>query len=314
MVSVFSSIYALCYVDCFVDIEPTIHTWDESNSVMVHDLKEFLDSTCKGFFFFLRIVLSARFITEISPWFFFNFLVPFPGFGIVEWIYWHFFSSYFMEWLEEFGSTSSLKVLWNKASAVTLATDINTALDCVKTTNPLMAFTSCNGHGSQHGLRWLHMHSHQDGILRQKNLRTSPRHQTGGSIEGTWSHGSQAPSGSGTAAWTTDSHMTSGGIKDHGGPLRRSNPDGEPFLIMVLHCCPEPGEITWPGIRLWGCVCICIGGRLLYTILPSLLSIIYLLIVVTLAPATPGFKALATLRCLLPLFSDIVLIFKCKLA
>lgn len=52
MVSVFSSIYALCYVDCFVDIEPTIHTWDESNSVMVHDLNEFLDSICKGFFFF----------------------------------------------------------------------------------------------------------------------------------------------------------------------------------------------------------------------------------------------------------------------
>lgn len=59
MVYVFSSIYALCYVDCFVDIELTIHTWDESNSVMVHDLKEFLDSISKGFFWELFCLLGS---------------------------------------------------------------------------------------------------------------------------------------------------------------------------------------------------------------------------------------------------------------
>lgn len=99
MVSAFNSIYALCYIAYFVDIEPTIHTWDESNLVMVHDLKEFLDSIRKLFIylFILRIVLSAGFITEISLWFFFLFLCPFLV----------------LELQNEFIDSSSLPTLWN---------------------------------------------------------------------------------------------------------------------------------------------------------------------------------------------------------
>lgn len=52
---------------------------------------------------------------------------------------------------------------------------------------------------------------------------------------------SQASSWPGAAACTTNTNMASYGIADHGGPLRRSTQEGEPFHILGLCCCPELG-------------------------------------------------------------------------
>lgn len=40
---------------------------------------------------------------------------------------------------------------------VVLVTDINMALGCIRTVDPLMALGDCMDHTPQHGLRWLHM-------------------------------------------------------------------------------------------------------------------------------------------------------------
>lgn len=57
---------------------------------------------------------------------------------------------------------------------------------------------------------------------------------------------------------------------DHGGPLRRTNPESETFLFSCLHGCPEPG-----GACCWaagsGAESICISFWLLYTIPQTLL-------------------------------------------
>lgn len=51
-------------------------------------------------------------------------------------------------------------------------------------------------------------------------------------------HGSQFSSRPAAAAWTRAINMASGGVKDHGGPLRGSNPESEHFLISGVCLCP----------------------------------------------------------------------------
>ena len=72
-------------------------------------------------------------------------------------------------------------------------------------------------------------------LSRQQSLRTYITKASDSSIDLIGPHGSQVLSGPGAAAWTTDTNMASGGIMDHGGPSRRSNPDIELFLISGLH-------------------------------------------------------------------------------
>lgn len=59
-------------------------------------------------------------------------------------------------------------------------------------------------------------------------------------------HGSQVSFRLESAAWTNDINKAFGGIMDHGGPSRRSSLESEAFLILGLHCRPEPGE---PAVR-----------------------------------------------------------------
>lgn len=90
-------------------------------------------------------------------------------------------------------------------------------------------------------------HSHQHGSLRQQNLLTSQRHWAVYRLHvSIWISDFKV-------AWTTDNNTTSCGVLDHGGPLRESNPESEPFLISGLHLCPDPGpSLGWLGGRFQG--------------------------------------------------------------
>lgn len=99
-------------------------------------------------------------------------------------------------------------------------------------------------------------HSHQHGSLRQQSPRASPK-ALGSGTDLVCPQWSQASSWPGATAWTTNFNIASCGIADHGGPLRRSTPEGEPFHILDLCCCPELGDPTNRGrFRDWVCACL----------------------------------------------------------
>lgn len=92
--------------------------------------------------------------------------------------------------------------------------------------------------------------------------RTSPRHQAVTQI--VYIH-IQASLWSGAPARTADTNTASGGITDHDGPLRKSNPESESFLILGFCCSPEPGDPM--ARRRFGGLGLCLYKlRLLYIV------------------------------------------------
>lgn len=125
-------------------------------------------------------------------------------------------------------------------SVVLLATDISMTPGCIRTTDALMALSDCTNHGSQHGLRGLHIPL----TPRRPSEAAKPEDVTKASVSSTdhiYPHESHASSGPGTAAWTTDTSMVSSGIVDQGDPSRRSTTESETFLVMGFRG-PEPGR------------------------------------------------------------------------
>lgn len=123
---------------------------------------------------------------------------------------------------------------------VTLASDISTALSCIRTTESLMALISCMDHKPQHGLRWVahgtHIsmapgaskaHGHHHGIRQHHRPPMST------CISGF------------IAAWGSSmDHRHQHGLQWHHRPwwsFEEVHPENEPFLILDLHHCPEPG-------------------------------------------------------------------------
>lgn len=76
--------------------------------------------------------------------------------------------------------------------------------------------------------------------------------------------GSQASLLPGAAAQTPT--RDSSGIAGHNGPSRKSNPESEPFFILSLNHCSEPGGVPKWGSRFGGRVCVWFSSRLVYTI------------------------------------------------
>lgn len=124
--------------------------------------------------------------------------------------------------------------LWASAwvSVVTQAADINVALGYIRTTDTSMALSGYMDHKPRCGLRWLHM-----------PLASAWLTEVAEPEDITKALGSDTDCvRPGAAAWTTDTYMASHGIPDHGGPLRRPNPESQTFLVSGLLRCPEPGE------------------------------------------------------------------------
>lgn len=104
-------------------------------------------------------------------------------------------------------------------------------LSRIRTIDPLMVLKSCRNHELSGGYT---CHPHQHGSRRQEGAKPEDITEESGSItDCMYPYESQAPSKSGAAAWTTNTNMISRGIADSGGPLRRSNPENEPFLLPV---------------------------------------------------------------------------------
>lgn len=122
--------------------------------------------------------------------------------------------------------------LWASAwvSVVTQAADIKVTLGRIRTTDSPMALSGYTDHQPRCGLRWLHMplaSAWLTEVAKPKDITKALGSDTDCICPG-------------AAAWTTDTIVPSGGIPDHGGPLR--NPESQTFLVSGLLCCPEPGE------------------------------------------------------------------------
>lgn len=104
---------------------------------------------------------------------------------------------------------------------------------------------------------------HQHGSPRQQSQGMGQQHRL---QTPTWISGFMAVQ---AATWTSDTNMPSGGIEDHGGPFRRSNPGSETFPSRASIIAQRQGN---PAARwqVQGQVCVCISSRLLYTIPPTL--------------------------------------------
>lgn len=103
------------------------------------------------------------------------------------------------------------------------------------------------------------------------------------------------------AAQTTDIQL---GITDHDGPLRRSNPESEPFLILGFCCSPEAGDPVAER-RFWRLALCLLKLRLLYIIpwtqqrkdlspLSPLSPLLYLLTCLSIVPAPLCFSTFST--------------------
>lgn len=123
----------------------------------------------------------------------------------------------------------------------------------IRITSPLMALTASPPPASTRP-QVVTCHSYPDGPTNDITKTSSTY------TDGVHPHRFQASLWSGAPAWTTDTNTALGGITDHDGPLRRSNPESEPFLIVGFYCGPESGDpVAGAGFGGWVCVCVSSG-------------------------------------------------------